>query len=64
MIGKSVPNVVYRAVYAELNARYQCQAELMGEVTYLTEGESKATLDSVEKQATRAWNLWKRQVGA
>ncbi len=52
---------VYRAVYAELNARYQLEASQMGEVTYLTEAEGRACVDRVEGQVQRPWDLWKSQ---
>jgi len=50
-----------RAVYAELNARYQIEATRMGEVTYLTEAEGRAAVDRVEGQVQRPWDLWKAQ---
>jgi ribulose-5-phosphate 4-epimerase/fuculose-1-phosphate aldolase len=62
VVGESIRQVVYRAVYAELNARYQCQAENLGEVIYLTKEEGAAAVMNVEKQVARAWNLWKEQI--
>lgn len=62
VVGKSIPQAVYRAVYAELNARYQLEASRLGEITYLTEAEGRACVDRVEGQVQRPWNLWKRQV--
>jgi HCOMODA/2-hydroxy-3-carboxy-muconic semialdehyde decarboxylase len=58
VVGGSVQQAVYRAVYAELNARYQLQATQLGEVTYLTEGESQACIQTVEGQVQRPWDLW------
>lgn len=60
----SIPVAVYRAVYAELNARYQCEALLLGEVEYLTEGESDACIRNIEAQWHRPWSLWKEQAEA
>jgi HCOMODA/2-hydroxy-3-carboxy-muconic semialdehyde decarboxylase len=62
VVASSLRLAVYRAVYAELNARYQCEAESLGEVVYLTKEEGAAAVQNVEKQATRAWNLWKEQI--
>jgi HCOMODA/2-hydroxy-3-carboxy-muconic semialdehyde decarboxylase len=62
VIGNSLRQAVYRAVYAELNARYQCEAENLGEVVYLTKEESYAAVRNVEQQAARAWNLWREQI--
>lgn len=62
VVGNSLRQAVYRAVYAELNARYQCEAEKLGDVVYLTSEEGDAAVRSVEQQATRAWNLWKDQI--
>ena len=59
--GTCLQQVVYRAVYAELNARYQVQAMLLGEVTFLTEEEGAACVARVETQWQRPWDLWKAQ---
>jgi ribulose-5-phosphate 4-epimerase/fuculose-1-phosphate aldolase len=61
VVGGSIRQAVYRAVYAELNARYQLQAMQLGEVTYLTAAESAACVQSVEGQAQRPWDLWVEQ---
>lgn len=64
VVGGSIPQAVYRAVYAELNARYQLQAMQLGEVTYLTEGESRTCVQNVEGQVQRPWELWVEQARA
>lgn len=64
VVGNSIPQVVYRAVYAELNARYQLEATRLGEVTYLTEAESRACVERVEGQVQRPWDLWVEQAEA
>ncbi len=51
--------VVYRAVYAELNAKIQSAAMQLGEVEFLSEGEIAETVNVVETQVARAWDLWK-----
>ncbi|TWF47446.1 class II aldolase/adducin family protein [Neorhizobium alkalisoli] len=61
VVGYSVKQVVYRAVYAELNARYQLQAMQLGEVTFLTPEESAACVRNVEGQVQRPWDMWLEQ---
>jgi len=51
--------VVYRAVYAEVNAKLQMQALQLGEPEYLTDAEARAAMDSTEGQVERPWALWK-----
>lgn len=64
VMADSIPLAVYRAIYAELNARYQCEALQLGEVEYLTDGESQACVRNVEAQWHRPWALWKEQAAA
>ena len=64
VVGGSIQQAVYRAIYAELNARYQLQAVQLGEVTYLTEGESESCIRTVEGQVQRPWDLWVEQAKA
>lgn len=61
VVGYSIKQAVYRAVYAEHNARYQLQAMQLGEVTFLTEEESKACVQNVEGQIQRPWDMWLEQ---
>jgi ribulose-5-phosphate 4-epimerase/fuculose-1-phosphate aldolase len=64
VVGSSLEQAVYRAIYAEVNARLQLQAMQLGEVTYLTAQEaSKAALMN-DSQLPRAWELWTREIGA
>ena len=65
VVGGSIRQAVYRAVYAELNARYQLQAmQLGGEVIFLSEGESRACVQNIEAQVQRPWDLWVEQARA
>ncbi len=64
VVGGSIRQAVYRAIYAELNARYQLQATRLGEVTYLTEAESRACIQNIEGEIQRPWNLWVEQARA
>jgi ribulose-5-phosphate 4-epimerase/fuculose-1-phosphate aldolase len=57
----SLPLVVYRSIYAELNARYQMQAMQHGPITALTAEEAAACMASVEDQVHRPWDLWIRE---
>jgi len=53
----SLPLVVYRDVYAELNARYQSEAMRHGPITALTAEEAAACVASIEAQVHRPWEL-------
>jgi ribulose-5-phosphate 4-epimerase/fuculose-1-phosphate aldolase len=64
VVGGSIRQAVYRAVYAELNARYQIEAMRLGEVTFLTEAESRACAANIEAQVQRPWDLWVEQARA
>ena len=59
VVGHSLQQAVYRAVYAELNARYQMEAMRLGDVTYLTAEEAAACVRNVEPQMQRPWAFWK-----
>jgi ribulose-5-phosphate 4-epimerase/fuculose-1-phosphate aldolase len=62
VVGTSLEQVVYRAVYAEINARLQSQALALGEVTFLNEAEAALAAATNDTQLARAWELWKRRV--
>ena len=61
VVANSIPLAVYRAVYAELNARYQLQASSLGDVTYLSAAEGQACTARVEGQVQRPWEFWKAE---
>lgn len=61
-VGGSLPEVVYRAVYTEVNARTQAAALALGQPRYLTAGEATTANRTVGGQAARAWNVWREQV--
>jgi ribulose-5-phosphate 4-epimerase/fuculose-1-phosphate aldolase len=63
VVGNSIEQVVYRAIYAEVNAKLQAQSLSMGGVNYLTEKEAKLAADANDSQIGRSWNLWQRRVG-
>ncbi len=62
MVGVSIPESVFRAVYATENASLQMQAHLLaenGEVEFFTDEESEKS--SKGRNVPRAWSLWKHQ---
>jgi len=68
VVGETLEQVVYRAVYAEVNARLQMQAmglaQVSGEVTYLNEQEAAKAAATNDTQLARVWELWSRRVGS
>jgi HCOMODA/2-hydroxy-3-carboxy-muconic semialdehyde decarboxylase len=62
VVGGSLRQAVFRAVYTELGARLQAEALRLGEVTYLTEAEAEAAARSNDGQIDRAWSLWLKAV--
>jgi HCOMODA/2-hydroxy-3-carboxy-muconic semialdehyde decarboxylase len=60
-VGTSIPQVTFRAYYAEMNARLQSEAIKLGAVTYLTAEEAAASAKTNDGVLTRAWELWKRK---
>ena len=62
VVGASLPLVVFRAVYTEMNARLQAQAmALGGPVTYLDDEEARRAEASVGGTVPRPWELWRRK---
>jgi HCOMODA/2-hydroxy-3-carboxy-muconic semialdehyde decarboxylase len=61
VVAPTLKQVVYRAVYTEVNARLLGQARLLGEVEFLSPEEADAAL-AVEKEVERPWNFWKQAV--
>jgi ribulose-5-phosphate 4-epimerase/fuculose-1-phosphate aldolase len=61
VVAETLQKVVYRAVYAEINARYQVEANKLGPITYLTEEEARSCVTSIEGQVQRPWDLWTEQ---
>ncbi len=60
-VGSSIPEVVFRAYYTEMNARLQAEAMRLGTVKYLTPGEAAASAKTNAAVLKRAWELWKRK---
>ena len=63
VVAKTVPLAVYRAIYAEVNARLQCQAITMGgKITFLTKAEATAAAEANTGQISRAWDMWRAEI--
>jgi ribulose-5-phosphate 4-epimerase/fuculose-1-phosphate aldolase len=62
--GATLREAVYRAIYADANAKLQAQAMQLGTVTYLSAGESVYSNESSikPKVLARPWDLWRRAV--
>lgn len=63
VVGQSLYQVVYRAIYAEVNAKLQLQANALGNIHFLNETEARLASDTNDGQIVRSWNLWKGRVG-
>ena len=63
VVGATLREAVFRAVYTEFNARIQLEALGLGPVTFLTAGEAAASAATNASQVDRAWNVWKERVG-
>jgi ribulose-5-phosphate 4-epimerase/fuculose-1-phosphate aldolase len=57
-VAPSLELAVYRAIYAEANAKLQLQAAAMGSINFLSEEEAALAAASTEGQVVRAWDLW------
>jgi ribulose-5-phosphate 4-epimerase/fuculose-1-phosphate aldolase len=63
VIGDSVPEAVFRAIYTEMNARLQLQAtQLEGPIEFLSEEEGRRSQASNRGTIERPWELWKAAV--
>jgi len=61
VVGVSIPQVVFRAIYTESNARLQSEAMRLGEVNFLTPGEAQAASDMNDEHLDRPWQMWKKK---
>ncbi len=58
-VGGALKQVVYRAIYAEINARLQAEAMRLGNVTYLNDAEAAGASRTNDQVIDRPWELWK-----
>ena len=62
VVGQSLQQAVYRAIYGTMNARLQAEALRLGPVTYLEPEECLKATATNNASLGRAWELWKRRV--
>ncbi len=62
VVGHELRATVYTAVYLELNAKLQMQAEAMGRVKFLSKGETAKVAETTSPaNINRAWENWCRK---
>jgi ribulose-5-phosphate 4-epimerase/fuculose-1-phosphate aldolase len=62
VVGENLPEVVFRAVYTEMNARLQIQAaRLEGPLEFLSDEEGRRATESNRPTIERPWQLWKNK---
>ena len=61
-VGDSIRQVVYRAVYAEQNARLQMAALRLGDINFLNDAEAAGADAANYVNMDRPWELWKQRV--
>lgn len=64
VLGESVKQAVFRAVYVERNAKIQMQALALGEIEGLNDDEAAAADAANTGQIARAWDFWLSEVDA
>lgn len=63
VVGPSLPVAVFRAIFTEVNARVQLQAERLGGPIAALDPEEGRLADVVNVNTVgRSWDLWKRRV--
>lgn len=62
-VGQSVPQVVFRAIYTQMNARLQGEAARLGPIKFLSPEEAAKASASNDAVVSRPWELWKAHVG-
>jgi HCOMODA/2-hydroxy-3-carboxy-muconic semialdehyde decarboxylase len=61
VIGENIQEVVFRAIYTEMNARLQLHAEtLEGPIQFLSDTEGKRSSAANRGTLERPWELWKK----
>jgi ribulose-5-phosphate 4-epimerase/fuculose-1-phosphate aldolase len=61
VIGDSVVEAVFRAIYTEMNARLQIQAsQLEGPIEFLSDEEGRRSTAANRGTLERPWELWKK----
>jgi len=63
VVGESLEQAVYRAIYTEMNARLQLQAsQLEGPIEFLSDEEGRRSSASNRGTLERPWELWKKSI--
>jgi ribulose-5-phosphate 4-epimerase/fuculose-1-phosphate aldolase len=62
-VGNSAPQVVFRSIYAQINARLQSEAARLGPITFLSPEEAAKASAANDAVVLRPWELWKSRVG-
>ena len=63
VVGGSIPEAVFRAVYTEMNARVQLQASVLeGPIQFLSDHEARAVDAANRGTLERPWELWKKDI--
>ena len=60
-VGGTLQQAVYRAIYAEVNARLQSEAMRLGTVNYLNDQEAANAARTIDGVIDRPWELWKKR---
>jgi len=64
VLGRSVREAVFTSIYVEVNAKLQFKATMLGEITFLSEGEINAILERRGSYTfERAWESWCGRAG-
>jgi ribulose-5-phosphate 4-epimerase/fuculose-1-phosphate aldolase len=61
VVGASIKQAVFRAVYTEVNARLQAEAQRLGPVTFLNDEEAAKASVTNDGLIGRPWELWRRR---
>ncbi len=61
VVGPTIRQAVFRAVYTEVNARMESEALRLGDVTFLNEQEAAAAMTTNAAQVNRPWELWRKK---
>ena len=62
VVGDSVQEAVFRAIYTEMNARLQLQAmQLEGPIEFLSDAEGRGSTAANRGTLERPWELWKKR---
>ena len=63
VVGESIQQAVYRAIYTEMNARLQSQAAPLGPINFLSAEEAVKAAATNDGVLSRPWELWKERIG-